>query len=230
MIMKKIPFLFLFCSSLAGCLVFLEACMKDQTELFPLEVSWTGKVLDGFHLTPLANQTVLLVQTSLKGPVNSAVLVFEDTLQSSKTDAHGDFVFIYSDPNGRENWFSVHTHHPDFLDKIVESRAHPALQEVEEDIVLKPKAWLRIRVLDVPEQTISNSGITFINLNVDDNFWPLSTNIATINPTTGDTTFIAYKPGGETVSFAYYDSDSMKMVSYTDLFSPFDTTDLLFTY
>lgn len=39
---------------------------------------------------------------------------------------------------------------------------------------------------------LSRTGITFVNLNVDDNIWYLSTNTLSIHRFNGDTTFLAF--------------------------------------
>ena len=65
---------------------------------------------------------------------------------------------------------------------------------------------------------LSRTGITFVNLNVDDNIWYLSTNTLSIHRFNGDTTFLAFKTGGEATVFAYYNSDSMATVAYEAVF------------
>lgn len=225
------PFAFFFLIgilSFTGCA--FSDLIPDEDQVKPVDVTWTGQVRDGYQNIPLPNQEVILVESKIIGPPGGRKLYFFDTVLTTRTDEQGYFSFQYSDPNDRCCWHSIHTIHPDYMNSFEELKNHPAIENYEKDLVLKPKAWLKIRVLDIPEQTISQTGISFINLNVDANFWPLSTHILRIWPSNGDTTFYAFKPGGELTAFAYYNSDSMGTVSYEAIFPPFDTTELTFTY
>lgn len=211
------------------CTILFFACQDEKEDPLVIEVKWTGQVKDGYQDIPLANQEVLLV--SFHWWNFPPVVVYDDTLQVTTTDENGFFSFDYTDPNEKGHWYSVHTSHPDYLDKIAEKRHDPVLEEYESEIRMKPKAWLRIRVLDVPEYNVLDSCIGFYNLNDEaDYYWLNSGNFIYLCPSTGDSTFLAFKPGGETTAFAYYNSDSMKYSPYQDVFPPFDTTELEFLY
>jgi hypothetical protein len=216
-------FKYVFFTLVATCTL---ACTKSGS---PTEVTWTGKVLDAVSERPMAGQEVTLRETYWNGFPNFA---YGDTLDRTISDADGRFVFHYTDPDDA-TWFTVESCHPDyFTGRASLGHKEPPREEVQLDISMKPKAWLKIRVLDVPEYD-SDVGVIFADLNSENNLVSLfgyGIMYSTIKPKNGDTTFHAFKPGGEPTSFYYWNFDSMGMVRYEAIFPPFDTTELSFGY
>lgn len=221
-------FKYVFFTLVATCTL---ACTKSGS---PTEVTWTGRVLDA-----VSEQALAGLEVALKNPrhipmsvAGGGFVVYGESLQSHITDSLGQFEFQYYDPDD-EDWFMAEAIHPDYFTGRAEvSYKEPPRKKVELDIRMKPKAWLKIRVLDVLEYD-SDVGVIFADLNSENNLIsPFGYGImySTIKPTTGDTSFYAYKPGGEPTSFYYWNFDSMGMVRYEAIFTPHDTTALSFRY
>jgi len=193
----------------------------------PTDVHWKGRVLDAVSDRPLAGQKVDLRNPHHLRDIWANPIIRGDILQSYVTDSLGRFEFRYYDPDDK-GWFTAETSHPDYFPGIAGGNIlTPTDKDLRLDIRMKPKAWLKIRVHDVPEKNPGSpiKGVTFRGIYQSKAY----TYTTYILPSMGDTTFVAYIQGGETVSFDYKD-DSTGFKTYEAIFPPHDTTELTFTY